>query len=87
GYRHGVVPWHLLEATHVNFFTQHSLEAALAPHAGQIEMARIGAVRCGSLFYYTSLAASAVLKPPPGGCPSPTDDGTPAEPAPLSGRF
>lgn len=27
----GTVPWHLLEATHVNFFTHESLEASLAP--------------------------------------------------------
>lgn len=71
GFRHGVVPWHLLEATHVNFFTQHSLESALAPYAERIEMSRICLVRCGPLTYYTSLAATVVLKPEAGEGPQP----------------
>ena len=57
GYRHGVVPWHLLEGTHVNFFTQASLESLLAPAASRMEMARFGMVRCDRLSYYTHLAA------------------------------
>ncbi len=57
GYHHGVVPWHLLESTHVNFFTQNSLEALLTPTAKQIEIARIGQVVCERMSYYTSLAA------------------------------
>jgi ubiquinone/menaquinone biosynthesis C-methylase UbiE len=63
GFRHGVVPWHLLEGTHVNFFTQRSFSAALEPHAVRIDMARIGAVRVGDLQFYTSLAARVQLKP------------------------
>jgi SAM-dependent methyltransferase len=63
GFRHGVVPWHLLEATHLNFFTQQGLEALLAPYAERIDVARVGVVRCGPLTYYTSLAARVVLKP------------------------
>ncbi|MEZ5286813.1 MAG: hypothetical protein R2712_18790 [Vicinamibacterales bacterium] len=61
GFRHGVVPWHLLEATHVNFFTQHALEAVLSPFASGVEVSRIGEVRCGPLSYYTSLAAVVTL--------------------------
>ncbi len=61
GYAHTVVPWHLLEATHVNFFTQHSLARALAPHATLVEFARIGAVQCDRMLYYSSLAATATL--------------------------
>jgi 2-polyprenyl-3-methyl-5-hydroxy-6-metoxy-1,4-benzoquinol methylase len=57
GYRHGVVPWHLLEGTHVNFFTQASLESLLAPTAARMEVARFGLVRCDRLSYYTNLAA------------------------------
>ena len=56
---HRVVPWHLLEGTHVNFFTQRSLEAILAPYAIDLEMSRIGMVECDRLKYYTSLAAMA----------------------------
>ena len=34
----GVVPWHLLESTHVNFFTRASLSAVLAPHFAHVEV-------------------------------------------------
>ncbi len=34
----GVVPWHLLESTHVNFFTRASLRAALAGHFREVEV-------------------------------------------------
>jgi len=64
GFRHGVVPWHLLEGTHVKFFTQRSFSAALQPHAARIDMARIGAVRVGDLQFYTSLAARVLLSRP-----------------------
>lgn len=36
-----VVPWHLLEGTHVNFFNQRSLEQTLAPFFSSVEFARI----------------------------------------------
>jgi hypothetical protein len=52
-----VVPWHLLEATHVNFFTQRSLQALLAPLGSRVEFARIGRIDCDRLSYYTSLVA------------------------------
>lgn len=38
----GVVPWHLLEATHVNFFTRSSLRAALARHFSHVEVFSYG---------------------------------------------
>lgn len=57
GLRHGVVPWHLLERSHVNFFTQASLAALLAPHFSNVRFARIGEVRCDRLRFYTSLVA------------------------------
>jgi SAM-dependent methyltransferase len=59
GFPHRVVPWHLLESTHVNFFTQYSLDRALAPYVSRVEMSRIGHVSCNRMSYYTSLAAVA----------------------------
>jgi SAM-dependent methyltransferase len=61
GFAHAVVPWHLLESTHVNFFTQHSLAALLNPLAETLEFSRIGAVQCDRMLYYSSLAAVATL--------------------------
>lgn len=61
GFRHGVVPWHLLESTHVNFFTQQALEALLAPYARRLDIARVGEVRCGPLSFHTSIAARVTL--------------------------
>jgi 2-polyprenyl-3-methyl-5-hydroxy-6-metoxy-1,4-benzoquinol methylase len=61
GFAHAVVPWHLLEATHINFFTQHSLERALAPVARSVEIARLHAVRCDRLQFHMNLAALVTL--------------------------
>lgn len=61
GYPHGVVPWHLLESTHVNFFTQHSLLQALRHFAADVEVSRIGLREAGQLRFYTSLVAVARL--------------------------
>jgi SAM-dependent methyltransferase len=57
GRRHGVVPWHLLEASHVNFFTQQSLGALLQEHFREVRFLRIGEVRCDRMRFYTSLVA------------------------------
>lgn len=38
----GVVPWHLLEATHLNFFTRTSLRAALSRHFSRVEVFSYG---------------------------------------------
>ncbi len=57
GFRHGSVPWHLMEATHVNFFNQESLEQALKPYFSAIEFGRIGLSRFNDSPYYVSLAA------------------------------
>ena len=35
---YAVVPWHLLEADHRNFFSRASLRALLAPHFGRVEV-------------------------------------------------
>ncbi|WFS03273.1 class I SAM-dependent methyltransferase [Rhizobium tumorigenes] len=37
----GVVPWHLLEATHFNFFTPKSLRRALSRHFSHIEIGQL----------------------------------------------
>jgi SAM-dependent methyltransferase len=38
----GIVPWHLLEATHVNFFTRASVRAVLAAHFARVEVFSYG---------------------------------------------
>jgi len=58
GFRHGVVPWHLLEGTHVNFFTQTSFARALQPHFSSIEFGRLGASKVNDTSYHVSLVAA-----------------------------
>lgn len=55
-YYESVVPWHLLEGTHVNFFNQSSLEATLKKYFSHVEMARIGRMSTNGTTWYTSLA-------------------------------
>ncbi|MGI9069904.1 MAG: class I SAM-dependent methyltransferase [Bryobacteraceae bacterium] len=57
GFRHTLVPWHLLEGTHVNFFTQTSLTRALQPHFSRIEFGRVGACRMNDSLFHVSLVA------------------------------
>ncbi|NYZ14663.1 methyltransferase domain-containing protein [Azospirillum sp. RWY-5-1] len=57
GTRHQLVPWHLLEATHVNFFNQRSLHALLAPHFGRINSGRISPCTMNDTPFYISLVA------------------------------
>ena len=57
GFRHGSVPWHLMEATHVNFFNQESFEQALKPHFSQIEFGRLGPRSFNDSPYFVSLTA------------------------------
>jgi SAM-dependent methyltransferase len=56
---HHVVPWHLLEATHVNFFTQSSLEKALAPHFNRLTFFRLHPDATNGTTWYGSLAVLA----------------------------
>jgi 2-polyprenyl-3-methyl-5-hydroxy-6-metoxy-1,4-benzoquinol methylase len=56
-FTHQVVPWHLLEATHVSFFTQNSLESSLREFFADIEIARVGPNSINGTVYYTSLMA------------------------------
>ncbi len=57
GYRHGAIPWHLLESSHVNFFNQQSLKRALEPHFSKVDFGRIGECRFNDSVFYFSLAA------------------------------
>jgi hypothetical protein len=55
--RHNVVPWHLLESTHLNFFTETSLRSALAPHFSKVEIGRMGEIETNGSRYFISLLA------------------------------
>ena len=57
GFRHGTVPWHLLESTHLNFFNQQSLGRALKPYFPKIEFSRVGWSRLNDAGFYGSLVA------------------------------
>ena len=57
GAHHRLVPWHLLESTHLNFFTQESLTECLKPHFGRIDFGRIGQSRINETMYFVSLVA------------------------------
>jgi SAM-dependent methyltransferase len=56
-YPHHVVPWHLLESTHLNFFTQQSLTNALAKHFRTIEIAKICSEEVDGTRFFTNLVA------------------------------
>jgi uncharacterized protein YcbX len=56
-HRHQVVPWHLLEATHVSLFTQASLDSLLRRYFEIVEMYRIGPNSVNGTVFFTSLLA------------------------------
>lgn len=56
-HKHNVVPWHLLEATHLNFFNQTSLRELLQPHFRTISFYRLAPCAINGTFYRDSLAA------------------------------
>lgn len=58
-HQHKVVPWHLLESTHVNFFTQNSLSEILKTYFSRVEFSRIGPSVINGTQFYTSLVAIA----------------------------
>jgi len=57
GFRQGVVPWHLLEATHVNFFNQTSLTNELRRHFSKVQIGRIGSAYLNDTRTFVSLTA------------------------------
>jgi len=54
---HQVVPWHLLEATHVNFFTQTSLECLLAKSFTAVKFSRLGRFEVNGSMIFNQLVA------------------------------
>lgn len=54
-HHNAVVPWHLLESTHVNFFTQTSLESVLGEYFDEVECARIGPVPVNDSLWFSNL--------------------------------
>ncbi len=57
GSQHRLLPWHLLESTHVNFFNQANLESCLRPHFSQIDFGRICACHMNNTMFHVSLVA------------------------------
>ena len=58
GFRHQVVPWHLMEGTHVNFFNQVSLEKELKPYFRRVEFGRVGAFWVNDSLFSMSISAT-----------------------------
>src|SRR5262249_30203823 len=54
-----VVPWHLLEATHLNFFNAASLRRAVEAEFEDVSLYWIQPVRVNSTVFFTSVAAIA----------------------------
>ena len=57
GFRHSVVPWHLLEATHLNFFNQTSLTNELRRYFRKVEIGRSGCTHVNDSRAFASLTA------------------------------
>jgi hypothetical protein len=56
-FRSGVIPWHLLEPTYVNFFTQQALRAELTQWFDEIAFARIERFTISGVDAFTRLVA------------------------------
>jgi len=54
---HAVVPWHLLEASHLSFFTQRSLGALLGGAYREVRFSRLGRFVVNGTEVFTSLVA------------------------------
>ena len=57
GFHHGVIPWHLMESTHVNFFTQPALEQLLRKYFPDVRCIRIGPTQVNGTRWFGSLVA------------------------------
>jgi len=57
GHRHQVVPWHLLEASHRNFFTPRSLHSLMQRHFARVELIRLGLATVNDTLISQSIAA------------------------------
>jgi SAM-dependent methyltransferase len=58
-HKNGVVPWHLLESTHVNFFNPTSLELFLKTWFSSVELFRIGRTQTNDTQWWGGLMALA----------------------------
>lgn len=58
-HKNGVVPWHLLESTHVNFFNPRSLEVFLGKWFSDVELYRIGRTETNHTQWWGGLMALA----------------------------
>jgi 2-polyprenyl-3-methyl-5-hydroxy-6-metoxy-1,4-benzoquinol methylase len=56
-HKHDLVPWHLLESTHVNFFNHRSLHKLLAAYFQKVELMRIRPAEVNGTIYWNTLAA------------------------------
>jgi SAM-dependent methyltransferase len=56
-FAHNVVPWHLMEGSHVNFFTQRSLQVLLGEYFRKIEFGRILPCSVNGTTYFVSVVA------------------------------
>jgi SAM-dependent methyltransferase len=61
GFRHALIPWHLLEGTHVNFFTQASLGRLLSRCFSSVEFGRISLCKINESAFHVSLVADCKL--------------------------
>lgn len=61
-HKHNVVPWHLLESTHVNFFNQSSLEQLLKRYFQSVLFFRLGTCNINGTPYPESLMALCSLE-------------------------
>jgi hypothetical protein len=55
--RHGVVPWHLLESTHLNFFNLKSLSALVEPYFPKVKLGKAGPFWINGTLVFTSVVA------------------------------
>nr|MDJ0724278.1 class I SAM-dependent methyltransferase [Prochloraceae cyanobacterium] len=56
-YHQNVVPWHLLESTHFNFFTEKSLRNVLSKFWGKITFIKVGQVNINDTGFKNSIVA------------------------------
>jgi SAM-dependent methyltransferase len=59
GHRHGFVPWHLMESTHVNFFNHHSVAKLLRGHFTNLTFYQLAGGRLNGTFVPGSLGVIA----------------------------
>jgi len=56
-FHNGLIPWHMMEASHVNFFTQRSLEKCLREVFSDVSIAKVCPMKANGTPWYVSLMA------------------------------